>query len=122
MQRTIPTDAGDRMQDSHRQVTLMLLPGAPPGRPAVRLLLDPEPQRPGEAEVGPALRVLARVLAAYPRAVAVGLGDGRSAQAPFFNLLLAHRKHALVVRTEERRTRSQDVAGLFALETPHPGR
>ena len=101
---------------------MLLLPGAPPGRPAVRLLLDPEPQRPGEAEVGPALRVLARVLAAYPRAFAVGLGDGLYAQAPFFNLLLAHRKHALVVRTEERRTRSQDVAGLFALETPHPGR
>jgi hypothetical protein len=101
---------------------VLLLPGAPPGRPAVRLLLDPEPQRPGEAEVGPALRVLARVLAAYPRAFDVVLGDGRSAQAPFFNLLLAHRKHALVVRTEERRTRSQDVAGLFALETPHPGR
>ena len=101
---------------------MLLLPGAPPGRPAVRLLLDPEPQRPGEAEVGPALRVLARVLAAYPRAFDVVLGDGLYAQAPFFNLLLAHRKHALVVRTEERRTRSQDVAGLFALETPHPGR
>ena len=100
----------------------MVLPGAPPGRPAGRLLLDQEPQRPGEDEVGTALRVLARVPAAYPRAVDVVLGDGRSAQAPFFTLLLAHRTHALVVRKDERRTLDQDVAGLFALETPHPGR
>ena len=122
MQRTIHTDAGDRIQYYHRHVTLMLLPGAPSGRPAVRLLLDHEPQRPGEDEVGTALRLLARVLAAYPRAVDVVLGDGRSAQAPFFNLLLAHHKHALVVLKDERRTLYQDVAGLFALETPHPGR
>ena len=122
MQRTIHTDAGDRIQYYHRHVTLMLLPGAPPGRPAVRLLLDHEPQRPGEDEVGTALRLLARVLAAYPRAFDVVLGDGLYAQAPFFNLLLAHHKHALVVLKDERRTLSQDVAGLFALETPHPGR
>ena len=122
LQRTIHAEAGDRIQYYHRNVTLMLLPGAPPGRPAGRLLLDHEPQRPGEAEVDTALRLLTRVLAAYPRAFDVVLGDGLYAQAPFFNFLLAHRKYALVVLKDERRTLYQDVAGLFALETPHPGR
>lgn len=81
-----------------------------------------EPQRPGDDEVDTALRVLARVLAAYPRAFDVGLGDGLDAQAPVFTSLRAHRKHALVVRKDERRNLSQDGAGLFARAAPHPGR
>ena len=36
----------------------MLLPAASPGRPPLRLLLDQEPQRPGEDEVQTALRLL----------------------------------------------------------------
>jgi hypothetical protein len=51
LQRTIHTAGGERIQFYHRQVTLMLLTGALPGREAVRLLLDHEPQRPGEEEV-----------------------------------------------------------------------
>jgi len=60
LERTIHGEKGDRTQFYHRQVTLLLLPGAPPGREAVRLLLDQEPQRPGEDEVQTALRLLAR--------------------------------------------------------------
>ena len=122
LQRTIHTATGDRVQYYHRQVTLMLLPAAPPGRPAVRLLLDQEPQRPGEDEVATALRLLARALAAYPRAFDVVLADGLYAQAAFFNFLLAHGKHALVVLKDERRDLYQDAAGLFAQEPPEPGR
>jgi hypothetical protein len=122
LQRPIQGEAGDRIQYYHRQVTFMLLPDAPPGRPAVRLLLDHEPQRPGEDEVDTALRLLARVLAAYPRAFDLVLGDGLYAQAPFFNFLLAHRKHALVVLKDERRNLYQDVAGLFDQVLPQPGR
>ena len=122
LQRTIHLENGDRVQYYHRHVTMMLLPDAPPGRPAVRLLLDHEPQRPGEDEVDTALRLLARVLAAYPRAFDVVLGDGLYAQAPFFNFLLAHRKHALVVLKDERRNLYQDVAGLFDQVRPQPGR
>jgi len=48
LQRTIHTAGGHRIQFYHRQVTLMLLTRALPGREAVRLLLDHEPQRPGE--------------------------------------------------------------------------
>jgi hypothetical protein len=103
LQPTIHTAGGDRMQFYHRQVTLMLLTGALPGREAVRLLLDHEPQRPGEDEVETALRLLARVIPAYPRAFDLVLADALYAEAPFFNFLLTHGKQALVVLKDERR-------------------
>ncbi|MGA8221507.1 MAG: transposase [Candidatus Acidiferrales bacterium] len=121
LQRTIRSEGGDRVQFYHRQVTLMLLPGAAPKRPAVRLLLDHEPQQAGEGEVETALRLLARVMAAYPRAFDLILADALYAEAPFFNFLLAHGKHALVVLKDERRNLYQDVAGLFPHVTPQPG-
>src|SRR5438309_4574597 len=121
LQRTIHTAGGDRIQFYHRQVTLLLLPGALPGRETVRLLLDHEPQRPGEDEVETALRLLARVIPAYPRAFDVVLADALYAKAPFFNFLFARGKHALVVLKEERRNLYQDAAGLFDLVAPQPG-
>jgi hypothetical protein len=48
LQRTIPTAEGDRVQFYHRNVTLRLLSGDSPSHPTLRLLLDLEPQRPGE--------------------------------------------------------------------------
>jgi hypothetical protein len=122
LERTIHGEKGDRIQFYHRQVTLLLLPGAPPGREAVRLLLDQEPQRPGEDEVQTALRLLTRVIPAYPRAFTLVLADALYAQAPFFNFLLAHGKHALAVLKDERRDLYQDVAGLFQHVAPQPGR
>jgi len=98
----------------HRNVTLMLLCGSPPGRPAVRLLLDLEPQRPGEGEVATALRLLERVLTAYPRAFDVLWADALYAVEPFLNFLLAHGKDALVGLKDERRNAYQDAAGLWA--------
>ena len=121
LQRTLHSDSGDRIQYYHRQVTLMLLPGTRPARPAVRLLLDHEPQRPGEDEVETALRLLARVLVRFPRAFDLLLADALYAQAPFFNFLLAHRQHALVVLKDERRDLYQDAAGLFDQLAPQPG-
>ena len=53
----------------------MLLPGAGPGRDPIRLLLDHEPHRPGEGEVATALRLLERVLGAYPRGFDLVLAD-----------------------------------------------
>jgi hypothetical protein len=61
----------------------MLLCGSPPDRSAVRLLLDLEPQRAGEAEPATVLRLLERALAAYPRAFDVVLADAYYAVAPF---------------------------------------
>ena len=121
LQRTIRTEQGERTQFYHRHVTLMLLPGPLPGRAPLRLLLDAEPQRPGENEVATALRLLGRVVAAYPRAFDLGLADALYAQACFFNFLLAHGKHAWVVLKDERRDLYQDVQGLMALVQPRPG-
>src|SRR6266851_9432027 len=100
----------------------MLLPAAPPGQPALRLLLDQEPQRPGEDEVQTALRLLRRVLARYPRAFDLVLADALYAVAPFFNFLLTHRKHALVVLKQERRDLYVDATALFAQQAPQLGR
>jgi hypothetical protein len=121
LQRTIHSAGGDRIQFYHRQVTLLLLSSALPGREAVRLLLDHEPQRPGEDEVETALRLLARVISGYPRAFDLVLADALYAKAPFFNFLLASGKHALVVLKEERRNLYQDVAGLFDNVAPQQG-
>jgi hypothetical protein len=40
---------------------------------------------------------------------------------PFFNFLLDHRKQALVVLKDERRSLDQDTAGLFNLVQPVEG-
>jgi hypothetical protein len=109
-------ESGDRVQFYHRQVTLMLVSGN------LRLLLDLEPQRPGEDEVAAALRLLGRVLGAYPRAFQIVLADGLYAQAPFLNFLLAHRKHAVVVLKDERRDLYPDAHELFRLIAPQNGR
>jgi hypothetical protein len=121
LQRTIHFETGDRIQFYHRQVTLMLLPGARQAREAVRLLLDHEPQRSGEDEVATGLRLLERVIPAYPRAFDLVLADALYAKAPFFNFLLAHRKYALVVLKDERRNLYQDVERLFEHVAPQPG-
>jgi len=103
LERTIRTEHGERVQFYHRNVTLLLLPGSLPGRTPLRLLLDEEPQRPEEDEVTTALRLLVRVLSAYPRAFDLVLADALYATAPFFNFLVDHGKHALVVLKDERR-------------------
>ena len=121
LERTIHTEPGDRLQYYHRPVVLMLLSEGGPGRAALRLLLDLEPQRSGEDEVAAALRLLERVLARYPRAFDLVLADGLYAQAPFFNFLLRHHKHALVVLKDPRRDLYQDAYGLFQLTPPQNG-
>jgi len=121
LERTIHTEQGDRLQYYHRQVVLMLLSENGPAQTALRLLLDLETQRKGEDEVAAALRLLERVLARYPRAFDLVLADGLYAQAPFFNFLLRHHKHALVVLKDPRRDLYQDASGLFLLTPPQSG-
>jgi len=121
LERTIHTESRDRIQYYHRQVTLLLVTGAPPGRQPLRLPLDQEAQRPGEDEVATALRLLERVLVRYPRAFDLVLADGLYAQARFFNFLLEHHKHVLAVLKDERRNLYQDAAGLFDSLPPIQG-
>jgi len=119
LERTINAcKPSERIQYYHRQVTLMLLPAARPGREPVRLLLDAEPQKPGEDEVATALRLLTRVLASYPRAFDVVLADALYTTAPFFNFLLARDKHALTVLKDDRRHLYQDAVAQFAVFPP----
>jgi Transposase DDE domain len=121
LERIIHSEQGDRIQYYHRQVTLLLVTGAPPGRQPLRLPLDHEPQLPHEDEVATAMRLLERVLALYPRAFDLVLADALYAQAPFFNFLLDHRKQALVVLKDERRNLYQDAAGLLNIVKPVQG-
>jgi len=81
LERTIHGRPGDRIQYYHRQVTLLLVTGAPSGRQPLRLPLDQEAQRPGEDEVATAVRLLERVLVRYPRAFDLVLADGLYAPA-----------------------------------------
>ena len=115
LKRTIKVGASERVQYYHRNVTLMLL------SEPLRLLLDLEPQRPGEDEVAAALRLLERVLWRYPRAFELVLADGLYAGAPFINFLIDHGKHALVVLKDERRDIYQDAGGLFRERAPLKG-
>jgi hypothetical protein len=119
--RTIDSERGDRIQYYHRQVTLLLVTGAPAGREPLRIPLDHEPQLPAEDEVATATRLLERVIARYPRAFDLVLADALYARAPFFNFLLDRRKHVLVVLKDERRNLYQDVAGLFNSLPPVKG-
>jgi hypothetical protein len=121
LERTIHTGNADRTQFYHRQVTLMLLPGARPGCEPIRLALDHESQRAGEDEVTTALRLLERVIGSYPRAFDLVLADALYSTAPFFNFLLARGKHALTVLKDERRNLLQDATGLFAGVPPQTG-
>lgn len=121
-QRTVKTEHGERIQFYHRQVTLMLLAGARQGRKPLRILLDCEPMSADEDEVATALRLLARVLKSYSRAFDLVLADALYSTAPFFNFLIDHGKHALVVLKDERRNLYQDVTGLFEHRAPQCGK
>ncbi len=116
LQRTVHTATGDKIQYYHRKVTLMLLAGR------LRLLLDTEPQRRGEDEVATGMRLLARVLANYPRAFQLLLADACYCEAPFINFLWSHRKYILVVLKDERRDLYADVMGLCKIHQPCEGR
>ena len=121
LERTIHSAQGDRIQYYHRQVTLLLVPGARAPRQPLRIPLDHEPQRPGEDEVATATRLLERVMTRFPRAFDLVLADGLYLRAGFFNFLLEAGKHVLVVLKEERRNLYQDAARQFELVTPAKG-
>lgn len=112
LERTIHTKQGDRTQYYHRHVALQLV-----GRD-LHLTLDVEPQRPGEDEVAAALRLLDRVVGAYPRAFDVILADALYADSRMFNWALDHGKDALAVLKDERRDLLQDAQGLFDRTEP----
>lgn len=112
LQRTIQTSSGERIQYYHRHVSLQLV-----GQDS-RLLLDAEPQRPGEDEIGAALRLLERVLADYPRAFDVVVGDALYTDPRVYQSVRSQGKHVLTVLKDERRDLIGDARSLFDQVTP----
>lgn len=114
--RTIHTTAGDRTQYYHRHVTFALV-GA-----EWTLVLDAEPQRPGEGEVAAALRLLERVLRLYPRAFEVVLADGLYSDPRVFNYLYSRGKDILAVLKDNHPALLEDASSLFESTPPVGGR
>ena len=112
LQRTISTAHGERTQYYHRHVVALLL-----GRD-FPILLDAEPQRPGEDEIAAALRLLERLLQNFPRAFDVVLGDALYTDPRLYNFLLDHGKDVLTVLKNENRTLLVDARTLFETHAP----
>jgi len=112
LERTIHTKRGDRIQYYHRVVAVSLVTRD------LRVLLDAEPVQPREDEVATALRLLDRVVQAYPRAFDLVQGDALYADPRFFQWALAHGQQALAVLKDERRDLLQDAQQVFASMAP----
>lgn len=110
--RTFKTAKGEQIQYYHRNVTAQLI------TKDLLLLIDAEPQRPGEDEVGAALRLLDRLLAAYPRAFDVVVADAFYADSRFFNFLISTGKHALAVLKTNPGDILRDALSLFEVTEP----
>ncbi len=105
-----PRDAGVR-EYFHRAVFCQVL-GRPP-----RMLLDVEPQLPGEGERDAARRLLARVLAAHGRWIDLLVVDAEYAAGPWLNRVLPQ-VWVLVRLKDPRFAIVQDVEGLWAKRPP----
>lgn len=112
LQRTVETRNGPKVQYYHRHVTLQLV-----GRD-MTVLLDAEPILPGQGELTAAMRLLSRVLADYPRAFDVVMGDALYANSTLFNFVLSRGKHALAVLKDQTRELWEDSRSLFAERAP----
>ena len=106
-QREITVNDQKRIQYYHRAVVFMLV------GPNFHFLLDFELLRRHDDEGSAALRMIRRVLKAYPRCFDILLGDGLYPQARIFSLLRRHGKHAIAVLKDERRDVLRDARGLF---------
>jgi hypothetical protein len=116
LERTIHTVSGDRTQYYHRHVSLQLV-GA-----GWTLLLDAEPQQPGEDEIAAALRLLARVLPLYPRAFDVVLADGLYANPRVFNYVWEQGQDVLAVLKDNHPALLEDARSLFETQAAVAGR
>lgn len=112
LQRTIRTKHGERIQYYHRFVLALLL------HAEGVVLLDIEPQEPGEEEMSPAKRLLERALVSYPRAFNVTVGDALYLNPDFCRLALNHGKDFIAVLKNENRDLLVDARSLFGEVQP----
>ena len=110
--RKVQTRHGEVIQFYHRYVAFHLVSRD------IDLLLDAEPQYPGEDEVAASTRLINRVIDTYPRAFDLVLADGLYAQAGFFRTVRKRGKHVMAVLKDERRELIQDVRGLCEIHPP----
>jgi hypothetical protein len=110
-QRRVTVADEERIQYYHRYVMAMLLHGDG------CLLLDIEPQGPGEGESTAAIRLLKRLLIRYPRAFNAVVGDNLYLNPDFCKLAAEHGKYFMAVLKNERRDLLVDARGLFACES-----
>jgi len=110
--RRIHTAQGERIQYYHRVVVAQLLGGS------FAIVLDIEPIRAGEDEVGAATRLMERLLGRYPKAFDVVTVDGLYGRAGFVNLLTKHCKHIVFVLKENNHDLLEDAKGLFSNQAP----
>jgi hypothetical protein len=83
------------------------------------MLLDAEPQLPGEDEVACAIRLFERIIVDYPRAFDVVAADALYAKSNFFNVVLLYKKDAIAVLKDDRRDLLKDADGMFAGKMPN---
>lgn len=102
----------EKIQFYHRHVTAQLVFRNFP------LLVDAEPQLPGEDEVACAMRLLKRVLVNYSRAFDVVVGDALYARSDFFNMLIEQKKDVIAVLKDDRRDLFKDAESLFSGMSP----
>ena len=108
LRRQVKTAAGCATQYYHRYVAAQLVTRD------LRLLLDLEPQAPGEGEVAAAMRLLARVHRQYGRAYDVVVLDALYCEAPMWICVRKRNKHIVVVLKDERRDLLVDARSLLA--------
>lgn len=116
LQRTVQAAQGERVQFYYRHVAAMLV------HAGGQLLLDIEPQRPGEDEVAAATRLFERLVSRYPRAFDLVSGDALYLHPGFCRLVRQCGKHFLAVLKNENRDLVTDARGLFPCVAPTHGR
>lgn len=102
----------EKVQYYHRHVTAQLV------FRNFSLILDIEPQRPGEDEKAAAQRLLERVLKDYPRAFDVIVADALYCGAPFINFVIDSGKHIVVVAKDDRHDLVKDAATFLEDKAP----
>ncbi len=112
LERKVGPPGKQRTEYYHRYVSAVLI------AKGFRLLLDVEAILPGEDEIACALRLLARLLAEYPRAFDVVVGDGLYTDPRIYNFLVKHGKDILTVLKDDRRDLVKDASALFDHQAP----
>ena len=113
LERTINKGTeSERVQNYHRHVTAQLR------FRGFSLLLDAEPQLPGEDEIACAMRLFNRIIVSYPRAFDVVVADALYARSNFVNLVIEHKKDVIAVLKDDRRDLLKDADGSFAGKAP----